>query len=48
MGAGVKWGQVQSVAGAHGLTGLAGSSPAVSVTGYTLGGGLSWFSRKYG
>lgn len=47
-GAGVRWGRVQSVAGAHGLTGLAGSSPVVSVAGFTLGGGLSWFSRKYG
>ncbi|SHN47221.1 FAD-binding oxidoreductase [Cryptosporangium aurantiacum] len=48
VGAGVTWGQVQAVAGPHGLTGLPGSSPAVSVVGYTLGGGLSWFGRKYG
>jgi FAD/FMN-containing dehydrogenase len=48
VGAGVKWAAVQAAAGAHGLTGLAGSSPVVSVVGYTLGGGLSWFSRKYG
>ncbi|MFI6322735.1 FAD-binding oxidoreductase [Nonomuraea sp. NPDC050556] len=48
VGAGVKWGDVLAAAGPHGLTGLAGSSPVVSVTGYTLGGGLSWFSRKYG
>lgn len=48
VGAGVKWGEVQAVAGRHGLTGLAGSSPAVTVTGYTLGGGLSWFGRAYG
>ncbi|GAB1516235.1 FAD-binding oxidoreductase [Actinophytocola sp. KF-1] len=48
VGAGVKWGQVQAVAGLHGLTGLAGSSPAVTVTGYTLGGGLSWFGRAHG
>jgi FAD/FMN-containing dehydrogenase len=27
---------------------LAGSNAAVGVTGYTLGGGLSWFGRKYG
>lgn len=47
VGAGVKWGEV-TAAGPHGLTGLAGSSPAVSVTGYTLGGGLSWFSRAHG
>ncbi|MEU8820923.1 FAD-binding oxidoreductase [Actinoplanes sp. NPDC048796] len=48
VGAGVRWGAVQEAAAAHGLTGLAGSSPIVSVTGYTLGGGLSWFGRKYG
>lgn len=48
VGAGVKWGEVLAAAGKHGLVGLAGSSPVVSVTGYTLGGGLSWFSRMYG
>ncbi|MEU7897107.1 FAD-binding oxidoreductase [Nonomuraea sp. NPDC049152] len=48
VGAGVAWGQVQAAAGAHGLTGLPGSSPVVTVTGYTLGGGLSWFSRAHG
>ncbi|GAA2374913.1 FAD-binding oxidoreductase [Nonomuraea africana] len=48
VGAGAKWGEVQAAAGAHGLTGLAGSSPVVSVAGYTLGGGLSWFGRRYG
>ncbi|MFI6297794.1 FAD-binding oxidoreductase [Nonomuraea sp. NPDC050790] len=48
VGAGARWGQVQAAAGEYGLTGLAGSMPLVSVTGYTLGGGLSWFSRKYG
>jgi hypothetical protein len=35
-------------AGEHGLCSLPGSSPDVGVTGYTLGGGLSWFGRKYG
>jgi hypothetical protein len=48
VGAGVRWGEVQKAAGQHGLTGLPGSSPVVTVTGYTLGGGLSWFSRAYG
>jgi hypothetical protein len=48
VGAGAQWGQVQAAAGPLGLTGLAGSSPVVGVTGYTLGGGLSWFSRAYG
>ncbi|MFD6393333.1 FAD-binding oxidoreductase [Nocardia sp. NPDC060259] len=48
VGAGAQWGAVQAAAGTHGLTGLAGSNPVVGVTGYTLGGGLSWFGRKYG
>ncbi|MEV4184656.1 FAD-binding oxidoreductase [Streptosporangium canum] len=48
VGAGAKWGQVLAAAGPLGLTGLAGSAPGVSVTGYTLGGGVGWFSRKYG
>jgi FAD/FMN-containing dehydrogenase len=47
-GAGVTWRRVLEAASPHGLTGLAGSSPAVTVTGYTLGGGLSWFGRKHG
>ncbi|WP_405140461.1 FAD-binding oxidoreductase [Sphaerisporangium sp. NBC_01403] len=46
--AGASWGEVLADAGKHGLTGLAGSSPVVSVTGYTLGGGLSWFGRRHG
>ncbi|RJL35701.1 FAD-binding oxidoreductase [Bailinhaonella thermotolerans] len=48
VGAGAKWGQVLAAAGPLGLTGLSGSAPGVSVTGYTLGGGVGWFSRKYG
>lgn len=48
VGAGVLGGQVQEVAGPLGLTGVPGSSPLVSVVGYTLGGGLSWFGRKFG
>lgn len=48
VGAGANWGRVLSAAGPHGLTGLAGSSPVVNVAGYTLGGGLSWFGRRYG
>ena len=31
-----------------GLTSLPGSSGDPSVIGYTLGGGMSWFGRKYG
>ncbi|WP_440074089.1 FAD-binding protein [Streptosporangium sp. OZ121] len=48
VGAGVRWGQVLAAAGPLGLTGLAGSAPGVGVTGYTLGGGVGWFSRMYG
>ncbi|WP_027942656.1 FAD-binding oxidoreductase [Amycolatopsis taiwanensis] len=48
VGAGVSWGEVLAVAGPLGLTGVPGSSPVVSVAGYSLGGGLSWFGRKYG
>ncbi|MFD8249834.1 FAD-binding oxidoreductase [Nocardia sp. NPDC059691] len=48
VGAGVPWGRVQAAAARHGLTGLAGSNPVVGVTGYTLGGGMSWFGRKHG
>ncbi|NGN67975.1 FAD-binding oxidoreductase [Streptomyces sp. A7024] len=48
VGAGVAWERVQAEAARHGLTGLPGSSPVVTVAGYTLGGGLSWFGRAYG
>lgn len=48
VGAGALWGEVLAAAGPHDLIALAGSSPAPSVTGYTLGGGLSWFGRKFG
>ncbi|WP_240809085.1 FAD-binding oxidoreductase [Microbispora catharanthi] len=46
--AGVQWGELLTATGKHGLTGLPGSSPVVSVTGYTLGGGLGWFARRHG
>jgi FAD/FMN-containing dehydrogenase len=46
--AGAGWAEVQYAAGEFGLTGLAGSSTGPSVVGFTLGGGLSWFGRKYG
>ncbi len=48
VGAGVTWGEVQAAAAAHGLAGLAGSSPEIGVVGYTLGGGLGWLARRYG
>jgi len=46
--AGAVWIDVVQAAAGHGLAALAGSSPDVGVTGYTLGGGLSFLGRKYG
>jgi hypothetical protein len=46
--AGVLVAELSSAAGAHGLSSMPGSSPDVGVTGFTLGGGLSWLSRRYG
>jgi FAD/FMN-containing dehydrogenase len=48
VGAGVRWGRVLAETGKHGLTGPAGSSPAVTVAGFVAGGGISWFGRRYG
>ncbi len=48
VGAGVTWGALQDALAGTGLTGLAGSNPDVTVVGYCLGGGLSWFSRAFG
>jgi FAD/FMN-containing dehydrogenase len=48
IGAGVKSGAVTAAAAAHGLVHKPGSSPIVSVAGYTLGGGVGFFARKYG
>jgi FAD/FMN-containing dehydrogenase len=46
--AGAVWQDVTVPAGEHGLAALAGSSPDVGVTGYTLGGGMGWLARRYG
>jgi FAD/FMN-containing dehydrogenase len=46
--AGALWQDVTVPAGEHGLAALAGSSPDVGVTGYTLGGGIGWLARRYG
>ena len=46
--AGAIWQDVTVPASKHGLAALAGSSPNVGVTGYTLGGGIGWLARRYG
>jgi FAD/FMN-containing dehydrogenase len=46
--AGTEWKEVTGPASQHGLAALAGSSPQVSVVGYSLGGGISWLARKHG
>jgi FAD/FMN-containing dehydrogenase len=45
---GAVWRDVVAAATPHGLTALHGSAPHVGVTGYTLGGGLSFYGRKHG
>src|SRR3954469_16819086 len=46
--AGALWQDVVGPAAEFGLAALHGSAPDVGVVGYTLGGGISWYSRKYG
>jgi hypothetical protein len=46
--AAAKWRDVSALASPQGLAPLSGSSAEVGVVGYTLGGGLSWLSRKHG
>lgn len=48
VGAGVRWRDLNAALSPTGLSGLPGSSGDPSVVGYVLGGGLSWFGRKYG
>ncbi|GAA4384599.1 FAD-binding oxidoreductase [Tsukamurella soli] len=45
---GTPWRNVLAATAPHGLTALHGSAPDVSVAGYLLGGGLSFYSRSYG
>jgi FAD/FMN-containing dehydrogenase len=46
--AGVQAMELAVAAQEAGLCFLPGSSPNIGVTGYTLGGGLSWLGRRYG
>ena len=46
--AGVLAEEIGGAAHEKGKSFLPGTSPNVGVTGYSLGGGLSWFGRKYG
>ncbi|MGH2947412.1 MAG: FAD-binding oxidoreductase [Solirubrobacteraceae bacterium] len=46
--AGAPWSDIIAAAAPHGLAPLSGTSSAVSVAGYTLGGGAGWLSRAYG
>lgn len=48
VGPGTVWSQVNGAAASHGLAALAGRCATVGVTGYTLGGGTGWLSRKFG
>jgi FAD/FMN-containing dehydrogenase len=48
VGPGIVWDQVNHAAAAFGLGSLAGRCSSVGVTGYTLGGGTGWLSRRFG
>lgn len=48
VGAGVRWGDLNRTAHRDGLVGLAGFVPTVGVVGYSLGGGIGWFTREFG
>jgi FAD/FMN-containing dehydrogenase len=45
---GVRWGELHALSAPLGLHGVCGTAPGVSIVGYCLGGGISWFARKYG
>jgi FAD/FMN-containing dehydrogenase len=46
--AGVRWGDLHARTAPLALHGVCGTAPHVSVAGYLLGGGISWFGRRYG
>lgn len=47
-GAGARWGAVVASAAPHGLAPITGSSPAVGVVGFLLGGGVGPLVRSHG
>jgi hypothetical protein len=48
VGAGALWGDLVPQASELGLAACHGSSPTVGIVGYSLGGGVGWYSRKHG
>lgn len=48
VGAGAQWADVIAAAAPFGLTPLSGSAAGVGVAGYTMGGGVSRLSRRFG
>jgi hypothetical protein len=48
VGAGVRARDLSAALAGTGLSGLPGSSGDPTVVGYLLGGGMSWFSRRFG
>ena len=48
VGAGVKWEDVVPIASDLGLAALHGSTPDVSIAGFSLGGGVGWYARALG
>ena len=45
---GANWEDVVPAASELGLAALHGSTPDVSIAGYSLGGGMGWYARKHG
>jgi len=48
VGSGARWEDVVPAASAQGLAALHGSTPDVSVAGYSLGGGMGWYAASTG
>jgi FAD/FMN-containing dehydrogenase len=48
VGAGALWGELVPAASELGLAALHGSAPTVCISGYSLGGGVSFYGREFG